>query len=161
METIVRHRDQGRATWMLNSLVITKADSAETGAYGLMEQLVTPAGNPPVHVHTDEDEAFYVLEGEIELVLDDEPVRAGAGTFALVPRGVAHTYRVLSGTARLLVLSSASAGAPGGGFERFFDAVGEPAGAPRLPEPTAPDPELVGATAARFGIELVGPPPAS
>jgi quercetin dioxygenase-like cupin family protein len=159
--TLVRHRDEGRATWMLNSLVITKADSAETaGAYGLMEHFVTAASNPPMHIQTDEEEAFYVLDGEIDFEVDGVTVHGTPGTFALVPRGAAHTYRVLTDTARMLVLASAPAGAPGGGLERFFDAVGEPAPAPVLPAPTAPDPSVLGPAAVRCGIEFVGPAPA-
>lgn len=160
--TFVRHRDEGAASWMLNGLVVTKATVAETGgAYGLMEHLLTPAANPPLHVHTDEEEGFYVLDGEIELEVDGDLVHAAPGTFALVPRGAVHRFRVLSETARVLVLASAPGGAPGGGVEAFFDAVGEPAPAPVLPEPAVPDLGVVGAAAARFGIELLGPPAAS
>lgn len=160
--TLVRRRDEGRATWMLNGLVVTKATVAETGgAYGLMEHLLTPAANPPLHVHTDEEEGFYVLDGELELEVDGARVHAVPGTFALVPRGAVHRFRVLTDTARVLVLASAPGGAPGGGVEAFFDAVGEPAPAPVLPEPAAPDLGVVGAAAARCGIELLGPPAAS
>jgi len=159
MELIVRHRDEGRATWTLNGLDITKASAAETGgAYGLMEQLVTAAANPPMHIHTDEEEAFYVLDGELELEVDGAVARATPGTYALVPRGAAHTFRVLTDTARVLVLASAPGGAPGGGVAEFFEAVGEPAPAPVLPAPTAPDPEVVVATGGRYGITFLPPP---
>ena len=47
---------------------------------------------PDAHVHDDEDDAFYVLEGEITFMLGDQEVRAGAGTFVLVPPGVEHTF---------------------------------------------------------------------
>jgi quercetin dioxygenase-like cupin family protein len=159
IETLVRHRDEGEARWMLNGLVVTKATLAETGgAYGLMEHVLTAASNPPLHVQTDEEEGFYVLEGEMELHVDGAVAVAGPGTFAFVPRGAVHTFRVLSETARVLVLASAPGGAPGGGLESFFRAVGEPAPAPVLPEPSAPDLALVGSAAADHGIELLGPP---
>ncbi|MGZ4785359.1 MAG: cupin domain-containing protein [Acidimicrobiales bacterium] len=160
--TFVRHRDEGRATWMLNGLVVTKATVAETGgAYGLMEHLLTPASNPPLHVQTDEEEGFYLLDGEIEFEVDGTLVHARPGTFAFVPRGATHRFRVLTETARVLVLASAPGGAPAGGLEEFFEAVGEPASAPVLPVPAPPDLDAVAAAAALGGIALLGPPAAS
>jgi len=116
METIVRHTDEGEATWFLNGLMTTKASSAETGgAYALTEHLVTSAANPPMHIQTDEEESFYVLEGEVEFEVDGSTVLGRPGSFALVPRGAAHTFRVVSPTARMLVITSAPQGAPEGG----------------------------------------------
>jgi quercetin dioxygenase-like cupin family protein len=45
------------------------------------------------HVHDEEDDAFYILSGELTFVLGDEEVRAPAGTFVLVPPGVEHGFR--------------------------------------------------------------------
>jgi quercetin dioxygenase-like cupin family protein len=159
MPTIVRHRDEGTATWFLNSLVATKADLSETrGAYALMEHLLTPDADPPMHVHADEEEAFYVLDGEIEFEVDGEIARAVPGTFALAPAGRPHRFRVLTPTARMLVLTSAPAGATNGGAEAFFRAAGTPATAPVLPAPEAPDPVRLTALAADHGIEILPPP---
>ena len=47
---------------------------------------------PPLHAHDVEDDAFYVLEGELTFVLDAEEVVAGPGTFVLVPPGDVHTF---------------------------------------------------------------------
>jgi quercetin dioxygenase-like cupin family protein len=159
METIVRHRDEGASTWFLNGLMTTKADHQETGgAYCLMEHLVTAAANPPMHVQTDEEEAFYVLDGEVEFEVDGTTVLTQPGSFAFVPRGAVHTFRVLSPTARMLVIASAPQGAPGGGLHEFFQAVGAPAEAPVLPEPAAPDPVVVTALGALHGIDILPPP---
>jgi quercetin dioxygenase-like cupin family protein len=156
METVVRHRDEGRATWMLNGLMLTKATAAETGgAYALMEHLLTPASNPPMHVQTEEEEGFYVLDGEVDFEVDGAVVHATPGTWAFVPRGAAHTFRVLTETARVLVIASAPQGAPNGGLEQFFLEVGSPAPAPVLPAPAAPDVELLGASADRHGIAFL------
>jgi quercetin dioxygenase-like cupin family protein len=158
MRTIVRRPDEGQATWFLNGLMTTKAASCETrGAYTLMEHLVTAASNPPMHVHTEEEEAFYVLDGEVELEVAGEVSLASAGTFALVPRGAAHTFRVLTDSARMLVISSAPDGAPGGGAHEFFLAVGSPAPERVLPAPQAPDPVVLTALAALHGIEILPP----
>ena len=152
MQAIVRHEGEGEAIWMLNSLVTVKATADETaGAYSLCEQVVTPDGNPPPHVHREADEAFYVLDGEVEVEVGGDVAVARRGTFALAPRGVPHTYRVRSATARLLVLGSP------GGLDRFFAAVGEPAQARTLPEPAAPDVGTVVSVAAAHGIDVLSP----
>jgi quercetin dioxygenase-like cupin family protein len=159
MDTIVRHTDQGDATWFLNGLMTTKASSTETGgSYSLTEHVVTSASNPPMHIQTDEEEAFYVLDGELEFEVDGTTLPAWPGSFALVPRGAAHTYRVMSRTARMLVITSAPQGAPEGGLYEFFRAAGTPALRRSLPTPTAPDPVAVTTVAARHGIEILPAP---
>jgi len=154
LETIGRHRDEGPAHWTLNGLMVTKAAVDETGgAFGLMEHVLTAACNPPVHVHTDEEECFYVLDGEIEFEVDGEKVDGRPGTFALVPRGAVHTFRVLTETARMLVICS---GKPTNNLEDFFLGMGEPATERALPTPSAPDEARLVTLAARTGIEIVG-----
>jgi quercetin dioxygenase-like cupin family protein len=152
-KTLVRASGEGDATWFFNALMTTKATVAETaGAYSLTEHLVTAASNPPMHVQLDEDEAFYVLDGEIELEVDGEVVVATPGTFAFVARGAAHLFRVLTPTARMLVICS---GKPTDNLEDFFLGMGEPATERVLPEPSAPDLDRLMAITARTGIELV------
>src|SRR3954453_1825567 len=151
--TVIRTPDQGQATWFFNGLVTTVASHHETaGAYSLTEHLVTSASNPPMHVQTDEDEAFYILDGEVEFVVDGESVVATAGTFAFVARGAAHCFRVLTPTARMLVICS---GKPVDNLEDFFLGMGEPATERVLPVPSAPDLERLMTLSARTGIELV------
>lgn len=50
------------------------------------------AHGPESHAHADEDDAFYVLDGELVFMLDEGEVRAPKGTFVLVPPGVVHTF---------------------------------------------------------------------
>ena len=157
-ETIVRQRDEGRATWFLNGLMLTKAERAETGgAYCMMEQRITAASNPPPHIHNDEEEAFYVLEGEMEVEVGGEIARLTEGAFALAPRGVPHTFRVLSDEARVLVITSSPTGNTNGGTHHFFEAVGEPAATLTIPEPQAPDPVQLTAVAAAHAIDILPP----
>ncbi len=149
----IRTDDQCEMTWFFNALMTTKASMAETdGAYSLTEHLVTAASNPPMHVQVDEDEAFYVLDGAIEFEVDGEIVVAEAGTFAFVARGAAHCFRVLTPTARMLVICS---GKPTDNLEEFFVAMGEPATARALPEPAAPDLDRLLVLTEQMGIELV------
>jgi quercetin dioxygenase-like cupin family protein len=150
--TLIRRPDEGEATYFFNALMTTKASQAETaGAYSLTEHLVTAASNPPMHVQVDEDEAFYVLDGEVEFEVDGRTVTATPGTFAFVARGSAHTFRVLTETARFLVICS---GKPFDNLEEFFLAMGEPATARVLPEPHAPDEDRLLSLTARMGIEF-------
>lgn len=155
---IIRGHDEGTASWCLNSLVTTKADADETaGAYSLTEHLVSPAGCPPPHVHVHEDEAFYVLEGQMEFEVDGVVTPAGPGTFAFVPGGAVHTFRVRSSTARMLVMTSGRTPAPAGGLHHFFMTLGVPAAARVLPEPAAPDVAALVALGSEHGIEFVAP----
>jgi quercetin dioxygenase-like cupin family protein len=152
--TLVRNAAEGDATWFFNALMTTKAAMAETGgAYSLTEHLVTAASNPPMHVQVDEDEAFYVLDGEVEFEVDGAIVTATPGTFAFVARGAAHRFRVLTDTARMLVICS---GKPADNLEDFFLGMGEPATERSLPTPSAPDEARLVALCERTGIELVG-----
>ena len=152
--TLVRTPAEGEATWFFNALMTTKANMAETGGtYSLTEHVVTAASNPPMHVQVDEDEAFYVLDGEIEFEVDGAVVTATPGTFAFVARGAAHRFSVLTETARMLVICS---GKPTNNLEDFFLGMGEPATERALPTPSAPDEARLVTLAARTGIEIVG-----
>ena len=151
--TTLRQPDEGDATYFFNALMTTKASMAETaGAYSLTEHLVTAASNPPMHVQLHEDEAFYILDGEVELEVDGVVALATPGTFAFVARGAAHTFRVLTDTARMLVLCS---GKPADNLEDFFLGMGQPATERALPVPGAPDEARLVELCARTGIELV------
>jgi mannose-6-phosphate isomerase-like protein (cupin superfamily) len=76
---------------------------------------------PPMHVHDDEDDAFYVLEGEVAFLLADGEVAASAGTFVLIPPGVEHTFANRTGEpARMLNIHAPA------GFDRRL--LGESAG---------------------------------
>jgi len=148
--------DTDRLIWSFNMLMDVKATTEETGgALSVLDSWLTPAANPPMHVHHAEDEAFYLLEGEVDFYLGGAaPRRARAGDFVFGPRGVPHRFEVCTPEARLLVL-----GTPGGA-EKFFQQMGEPAATPSLPVPQAPDVERVIAVAAAHQVEILPPPPA-
>lgn len=151
--TIIRGHEDGATTWFFNALMTTKASTAETGgAYSLTEHLVTAASNPPMHVQVDEDEAFFILDGEVEFEVDGVVAIASPGSFAFVARGAAHTFRVLTDTARMLVICS---GKPTDNLEDFFLGMGEPAPARVLPSPGAPDEDRLMELCARTGVQLV------
>lgn len=122
-------------------------------AMSMIEAEALRGNMPPLHVHHDEDESFYVLEGEISLHTAAGTVLLGPGEAALGPRGVPHAYRVESASARWVVTTN------GGGFASFVEATSVPAeNDGYAPPATMATPELLGAEAAARNIELLGPP---
>ncbi len=121
------------------------ASGAETGgAFALVEMIDVPAGDqPPLHVHHNEDEGFYVVEGEATLYMPGREITLRAGDFFLAPRGIPHTYCAGPDGVHWLVTASPA------GFEDF---VAETAALPH------PDPESLTAVAGRYDIEILGPP---
>jgi len=154
---IVLEPDEGEALWFNNDLLTFKATGAETnGAFVLVEELARRGKVTPLHVHPDEEETFYVLEGEALFHLDGSERSLGAGGFVSVPRGMPHAYLVTSEVARSLVLVTPGSGA----MEAFFRDAGEAAPERALPAESPLDIERIGAAAERTGaVKILGPPP--
>jgi quercetin dioxygenase-like cupin family protein len=147
---------EGPTLWHLGGLLTFKATSARTGGLWVQEARGARGYASPVHTHAREDEAFYVLDGEITVYVGDETITATPGSFLWAPRNLPHAYCVESPEARFLAFSTDSA------FDRFFFATGQPANAPTLPPPPdgPPDIPALVAALAEHGVEMVGPPPA-
>ena len=114
------------------------------GSLTAFENVVAPGDGPPLHTHASEDEAWYVIAGELRFQLGDERAAAPAGSFVFVPRGTPHCF-VNAGAepARILVLFTPS------GMERFFD---------RFAALAAFDPSAFAAIGAGVGMNVTGPP---
>jgi mannose-6-phosphate isomerase-like protein (cupin superfamily) len=151
----VRRDGEGEALWFLGSLVTVKATGAETrGALTVVEFVNPPGFAPPLHRHLKEDELFFILSGAAAFRCDGEVFSAAPGDFVLLPARLPHTFIVgADEPLRTLQITTPS------GFEQFAAEVGEPAPAPRLPDPSSIDPAALGHAAARHAIELLGPPP--
>lgn len=147
----VRQKDQGEARWWLGSLAVIKATSADTAGQFSLVEVTENEGETPLHVHYNEDETFWVLEGEVEFEVGDETVEAGPGTMLFGPRGVPHRYIVRRGPARMLFLFTP------GGFEELLRETSEPAAERRIPtgDEGLPDFETLPAIARRHGCELL------
>jgi len=146
---------EGEHLWFFGGLTTIKADGADTGGRVVVTEQVAPRGSgSPLHVHHDEDEWFYVVEGELTIWVAGTTVVAGAGAFVYGPRDVPHTFLVSSERARFLLVTEPA------GFEDFIRALAVPAPAPEIPPaPTAPaDMEPVLGAAADHGLEILGPP---
>lgn len=144
----------GTAWWFLDTLMTVKAGGAETaGAFTIIDCRAPLGFGPPMHVHHAEDEAFYVLDGQLQVQCGDRRWTVETGGFVLLPREVPHAFVVTGGTAcRLLQITTPAQ------FEQFVAEAGRPAASRTLPEPSVPDGAAFSATAVRFGNELVGPP---
>lgn len=131
--------------------VIRSTGETTDNHFFLMESLDMPVGlASPYHVHHDEDEAFYVLAGELAVVLDGTWLTAGPGTYVYGPRNIPHGFKVVGTTPVRMLLLCAPAG-----FERFVRDLSVPLNA----VPTPPDVDHLMATAARYNIDILGPLP--
>ncbi len=149
-------RDEGRAIWFWGGLLTWKTVGENTGGqYELVEQRARRGFAAPVHSHEREAEGFYVLEGEVTFVLGDEKLRAPAGSFVFVPARARHAFVVESPEAKFLTIINPA------GLESFFDELSEPAERQALPPPleAPPDVERINAVMAKYGQQLLGPPP--
>jgi quercetin dioxygenase-like cupin family protein len=147
---------EGEGLWFLDGLMTVKAGGPETrNAFTLIEAQCPAGSGPPPHIHHDEEEAFYVLEGELSVTCGDQAWTAGPGAFALLPRGLPHSWRASdAGSARMLQITSPAQ------FERFAAEVGEPAQTEEIPPAREVDLDTLMRVAPRYGIEVLAPPPA-
>jgi quercetin dioxygenase-like cupin family protein len=154
MSTIVPGTQaEHHAVWWQGNLFRIKAIAEATGgALGLAEAKFRPGMATPLHVHHREDEAFYVLEGEIRFRRGDEEFTASPGDFIFGPREVPHSFKVLESGARALVLMTPA------GLEQMFIDGGLPVTDPATPPAPEYDMEQVRALAQRYGFDVVGPP---
>lgn len=135
MHPFVQTLDEAAGRALMGGSIHVRVRSEDTnGTYGLVEQIV-PAGfpGPPLHVHPEFEETFYVIDGHIAVRVGDEAHEAGPGSVAVVPRGTPHTFaNPTDRPVRMLVLVTP------GGFERYFEAlaaaVGERGGYPPAEE---------------------------
>jgi mannose-6-phosphate isomerase-like protein (cupin superfamily) len=121
------------------------------GRYAVWEAVVPPGGGPPPHVHTREEEGFYILEGEIVFYADGKRVVASAGSYVNAPLGGEHSFRNESDRpARMLILI-----APGG-LEEMFVAIGDAVADPNAPMTPFGDDQKrrLLETAPKYGITL-------
>ena len=140
--------------WWKSGQMTVKAGGTETGhAFAQIETDDPQGSGTPLHLHHNEDETFYVIEGEVTVVVGEERIDLGAGDFCFGPRGVPHTYVVRSERARMLVTLSPA------GLEELFVSLGAPVTGPEPPADAAmpPMPELARLFGG-YGCDVLGPP---
>jgi quercetin dioxygenase-like cupin family protein len=150
----VHQPESAELRWMGETSTYFLATGQETGeAFTLVDERAKRGESVPLHRHTEDMESFYVLEGEITLYLGGQPgVRAGAGSFAHVPGGTVHGFRVESESARYLILTTARHG-------EFYRAITLPSRPGGLPSLESVDGAQIRKACAEFGVEFVGPLP--
>jgi quercetin dioxygenase-like cupin family protein len=149
---VINSPPQGRTIAVVGDVYRFLATGDDTnGKYALWEALVPPGGGPPPHVHSREEEGFYVLEGEITFTVNGERVVATAGTFANMPVGTPHSFKNESTKPAKMLISVAPAG-----LEKMFMEVGVPLaeGATTALPPTKEEIEKLLAIAPSYGIEI-------
>jgi quercetin dioxygenase-like cupin family protein len=151
---VVRAEGEGERLWFYGGGVFTvKATATETGgSLFIFEDTMAQGKVTPLHLHPDEEEVVYVIEGELLLHIDGVEHVVGAGGLCVAPRGVPHAFLVTSAAARaLFVLSPGQA-------EAFYRGASEPA--TEATDPSAVDFDKLRLSAERnVGIEILGPPP--
>ena len=149
-------RTSTRDFWFADTLGRVLVGGEETDGRSCVVEVSGRRGSmPPLHVHHVDDEIFHVLDGEITVYHGADVARLSPGDTVLAPRGVPHTYRIESETARVLVTGTPA------GFERFIEAFGMPAARLEIPaRPIEPDFEAVARLERETGyrVEILGPP---
>jgi quercetin dioxygenase-like cupin family protein len=143
---------EGRTIAVVGDVYRFLATGEDTnGKYAMWEAIVPSGGGPPPHVHSREEEGFYILEGEIALQIGDERVVARAGMFANMPVGTPHSFKNETDRSAKMLIFVAPAG-----LEQMFFEVGVPVaeGAMTALPPTKEEIEKLLAVAPRYGIEI-------
>ena len=156
MAPVARQAGTGPATWAMGMLLERLVDADQTG--GLLEaSIVTqpPGQASPLHVHTREDEAWFLLDGALTYRAGEQLFRMTAGDFIYLPREVPHAFRTTGPVpARFLALTLP------GGLLNLYDEIGAPAVERRLPDGgvSPQDVQRWLELGPRFGLRVVGPP---
>ncbi len=146
-QALIVHADEGRAYRAFGDTLAVKLAGASTaGSFMLATASTPPGGGPPEHIHHNEDEVLFVLEGKVALFIGGEWTEVAPGGLAYLPCGVPHTFRnVGDTTSRMIVLTLPA------GFEEFF------ARAAAMFAQGTPDMAQIVETCGAFGIEFVEP----
>ena len=158
-DVVVHQVGEGPGTWAMGSLFEHLATAGDTGGRFGMSLVTQPPGiATPLHRHTQEAEALFVLEGQIEYRAGDQTHLLTEGSFLYLPLGLPHAFRIRGDSpARFLGLT-----APGG-LMGLYDEVGVPAHDMRIPGegeglPMAEEISRWNELGPRYGLEVIGPP---
>jgi quercetin dioxygenase-like cupin family protein len=155
LQPVVVRKDEGEARWWFGSLAEIKATAAETGGQmTIVEVTEHPGTEAPLHVHHRDDEAFWILEGDVTFEVGDQTIEASAGDYVFGPRDIPHRFTVGDRGCRMLFILVP------GGIEDVIRATSEPASSRTLPppsdeEPTAEEVEGLKAIVKQHGYELL------
>jgi quercetin dioxygenase-like cupin family protein len=155
LEPVAIRSNEGEARWWFGGLAEIKATAADTnGRMSIVEVTEHPGAEAPLHVHHRDDEAFWILEGEVTFEVGDATIEAGVGDYVFAPRDIPHRFTVGERGCRMLFILVP------GGIEGVIRATSEPAASRTLPpapdeEPTAAEIEQLKAIVEEHGYELL------
>ncbi|MER7081665.1 Cupin domain protein [Saccharopolyspora kobensis] len=141
---------EGETIWFDGNVYTVKiSGKATNGALSVLESSILPGCGPPPHVHTESDEVFHVLSGQLEFQVGDSRFTGKAGDYVFVPHGTPHCFKNVGVHVAHTIFAYTPAG-----FEEFFLASGQPA-VPSTPVPQWGPEEFAKAVAIapRFGWE--------
>ena len=143
--------EESELRWMGETSTYFLATGEQTGgAFTLVDEHAKRGESVPLHLHHADMESFYVVEGEITLYIGEKPgVRAGAGSFAHLPGGTVHGFRIESETARYLILTTPRHG-------QFYRAITLPSRTGGLPPLESIDGSQIKQASKEYGVEFVG-----
>lgn len=145
---IVLRPDEGRPIDLSGFRMTVKATHEQTnGAFTLLEAQEPAGFGPPLHIHRDAAEAFYVLEGEYIIFLDSQEAFCRAGSFIFIPAGIPHGFRVGGVASRKLNLYVPAA------MVGYFDEVADASKIGDI------DSDVLSQIALRYSMEVIGPVP--
>jgi len=148
-EALLVERGGGRPVHVIGEDVTIKISSRETGgAFAVIEGQTRPLHGPPLHLHRDQDEWWYVVEGEYRFEVDGREIIARTGDTVFAPRGSRHTFQNI-GTRPGRTIATAVPG----GLDLFFEELEKVA-----PRGTVPDLAKLLPVFEKYGMELLGPP---
>lgn len=156
-KAILQQPGQGSSYWVHGDLYTFKAVGEDTGElYALVEAVVQPQSGSPPHIHNQEDEAFYIQEGEFEFQLDQQTIVATPGTFLHSPKGQLHCFTNIGTKPGKMLFWVTPAG-----LEKFFAEVGSPVEDPTAAPPpvSSADLEKMLTAASKYGLEIIPPNP--
>lgn len=148
----IRPAADGTRVAVVGDLYRYLATGDETGgAYAMIDATVPPGGGPPPHVHSREEESFFVLEGEITFRLDDQTIVAGPNTFLNMPIGSVHSFKNESGLPARMLITLAPAG-----LEKMFLEAGKVLTSPddQPQPPTEQEIKKLLEVAPKYGVQI-------
>jgi quercetin dioxygenase-like cupin family protein len=144
--------DGGEARWWGEGLAVIRATGADTGGRIAIIEITEPPGAvAPKHVHHNEDEGFWVLEGDVTFDVGGATIAASAGDYAFGPRDIPHSYRVGPDGCRMLFIVTPA------GFEELVRLISVPAQTRSLPPSPQEPPDMaeLPALVAGYGCEIL------
>jgi mannose-6-phosphate isomerase-like protein (cupin superfamily) len=141
---------RGEATlYVVGDELQVKISSRDTnGAFAVIEDRCPPQGGPPLHVHFEQDEWWYILEGDFLFQVDGKQFHAGPGDTVFAPRGTKHSFKNVGTSLGHTVVTVVP-----GGLDEFFEEVSA-----TIPKDAPPDLAVIAQLFLKHGMKMLGPP---